>query len=62
MKLTIVEWYNFEQFYPGIAYSSDGRVRVAQGDWIVILPAPAADILKDSWTRQAVKNQYEAHN
>ncbi len=50
----VVIWYNAEQFHPGIATSSDGRLRVTQGEQSVILPAPAADIWTDICARKAV--------
>lgn len=50
----VVEWYHMEQCHPGISYSSDGRVRVAQDGEVLVLPSPAAEILKDAWARKVV--------
>jgi hypothetical protein len=51
-----VEWYHTPQFHPGIATSSDGRLRVEQDGEILEFPAPSADIWTDICARRAVRN------
>jgi len=50
--MQIVEWHYMPQVRPGIATSSDGRVKVWDENACLVLPAPAAKILEDIEARR----------
>ena len=51
--LSLVEWHHMPQLRPGLATSSDGRVKIWDEKACLILPAPAAEILQRIEARKA---------
>jgi hypothetical protein len=56
MSFKITEWFYMPQYRPNVATSDDGRVKIWDDKGAcLILPAPAADILRDIEAREAVR-------